>query len=72
MEENAGCAFVVEYAKMNEVLTKETEKMVGEILTIIEASMPDGSSREATKSLVKQSVWRSVDRMKEKINPQKK
>ena len=72
MGEEAKCAFSVEYPVIVKTITDQLESVVGDVLTIIEASMPEGSSREATKKLVKAAVWRGCDRMKNQLELQKR
>lgn len=72
MGEEVKCAFVVEYPVVVKIITEQLEAVVGDVLTQIEASMPEGSSREATKKLVKAAVWRGCDRMKVQLELQKR
>ena len=44
-----------------ENMTAYNKNLLGEILTMIDASMPKSDQREALKSLVKQSGWRHYD-----------
>ena len=59
------CAYTVEFGQLTEILNVSMNKAVGEILTAIDAAMPEGSSQTAVKSLIKQSLWRHNDRVKE-------
>jgi len=52
------CSKQVEYGKLINVLQEQDEKMLGELLTFIDAILPPGKQVEATKSNVKQIVWR--------------
>lgn len=52
------CVHKLEYSPAIEVLDKNTEKLVGEILTILEAVIPGDRQAEATKATIKQAVWR--------------
>ena len=72
MGEETKCAIQIDYPTVVKVLTEQLESVVGEVLTIIEASMPEGSSREATKNLVKKAVWRGSDRIKVQLELQKR
>jgi len=55
---NECCAHKIEFGPFAEVLDRATEKMVGEVLTILEAVIPGERQVEATKVSVKQAVWR--------------
>jgi hypothetical protein len=72
MADEVKCAFAVQYPEAVKIITEQLDSVVGEVLTIIEASMPEGSSREATKVLVKKAVWRGCDRMKLQMELQKR
>lgn len=67
MTEEAKCAFSVEYPKIVEIMNAQLESVVAEVMEIMEASMPEGSSREAAKKLVKKTVWRGSDRIKAEL-----
>jgi hypothetical protein len=64
MGDQTQCAFAVEYPKVVEVLNTTLEGVVAEVMEIMEASMPEGSSREAAKKIVKRVVWRGSDKIK--------
>ena len=64
MGDEVKCAFAVEYPRVVEVLNTTLEGVVAEVMEIMEASMPEGSSREAAKKLVKKVVWRGSDKIK--------
>lgn len=67
MPEEVKCAFSVEYPKAVEILNTQLESVVAEVMEIMEASMPEGSSREAAKKLVKKTIWRGCDRIKAEL-----
>ena len=66
------CAFMIAYPEVVKVITEQLDSVVGEVLTVIESALPEGSSREATKKLVKAAVWRGCDRMKAQLELQKR
>jgi len=72
MADEVKCAVEIEYPVVVKIITDQLDSVVGDVLTIIEASMPEGSSREATKKLVKAAVWRGCDRMKVQLELQKR
>ena len=72
VQENNQCAFMMAYPEVVKVLNEQLDSVVGEVLTIIEAALPEGSSREATKNLVKKAVWRGSDRIKAQLELQKR
>ena len=64
------CAHRIEYPSLVKLLDEGTERLVGETLTLLEAIMPEGTSRDAAKRMAKQSIWqfnRSVKAEVEKI-----
>jgi len=72
MTDEAKCAFSVEYPMITKILNDQMESVVAEVMTIMEASMPEGSSREAAKNLVKKAVWRGSDKIKALLLEQKR
>ena len=52
------CAFTVGFGEFTDELNKKTEKMIGEILTTLEATIPGDRQCVASKALVKQIVWK--------------
>jgi hypothetical protein len=42
--------------------------LTGQILTIVDASVPEGEQKKAMKSLIKQAVWKSYDAVWEWMN----
>ena len=67
MADEVKCAFAVEYPRIVEVLNTTLEGVVAEVMEIMEASMPEGSSREAAKKIVKRVVWRGSDKIKAEL-----
>ena len=67
MADEVKCAFAVEYPRVVEVLNTTLEGVVAEVMEIMEASMPEGSSREAAKKIVKRVVWRGSDKIKAEL-----
>jgi len=51
------CAFEVEYGKLIELLNKGTERLVGEIMPVLEAVISADRQADATKSIVKKAIW---------------
>jgi hypothetical protein len=48
------------------LVEKDIEKMVGKILTIVDATMLDKDQREAFKSLIKQAMYGQYNRIRER------
>ena len=46
----------------------QTKRMVGEVLTLIEAALPDTSSTTALKKSIKQTMWRTTRNVQEDVN----
>lgn len=51
------CAHNIEFGNLMKILNDRTEKMVGEVLTIIEAVVSGDRQAEATKSTIKKLIW---------------
>ena len=51
------CAHKVSLGDLNKLLDEKTEKMVGEVLTILEAVIPGDRQTDATKATVKKILW---------------
>jgi len=52
------CAHSIGFGEFADEMNKKTEKMIGEILTTLEAAIPGDRQCTATKALVKQVVWK--------------
>ena len=61
------CQQLIEYGPLSAALKADNEKMLGELLTFIEAVLPAGKQCEAVKSNVKQIIWRSHNQSISKI-----
>jgi len=46
----------------------QTKRMVGEVLTLIEASLPDTVSTTALKKAIKQTMWRTTRNVQDDVN----
>jgi len=51
------CAYKVGVGEVTKLLDEKTEKMVGEVLTILEAVITGDRQADATKSTVKKIMW---------------
>ena len=51
------CVHKANLGAVTKLLNERTEKMVGEVLTILEAVIPGDRQAEATKSTVKKILW---------------
>ena len=51
------CAHSIEYGQATKVLDDYSAKLVGEVLTVVEAVVPEGSQRDATRTLIKKAIW---------------
>jgi hypothetical protein len=45
--------------------------ILGEVLTLVDASLPESDQRKALKSLIKQCMWRNYDLVWKWLNEQK-
>jgi len=61
------CAQNIEFIKATEIVDEESNKLVGDILTLLEAIIPSDRQMEATKSNVKKMVWRWNSNVKVKL-----
>ena len=61
------CAQNIEFIKATEIVDEESNKLVGDILTLLEAIIPSDRQMEATKSNVKKMVWRWNSNVKVKF-----
>ena len=52
-----GCEYKIGFGPAAKILDERTERMVGEILTIIEAVVSNDRQVEATKAVVKKYIW---------------
>jgi len=57
LESKMSCAHTVEFGPATKLLDEKTEKMIGEVLTILEAVIPGDRQTDATKSTVKKIIW---------------
>jgi len=62
------CAHTVKLGPLTELLDKNTERVVGEILTILEAVIPGDRQTDATKATVKKILWGMNKEMKNGID----
>ena len=62
------CAHKVDLSGLIKLLDEKTEKLVGEVLTIIEAVVPGDRQAEATKVAVKKLLWGFNREMKSGID----
>ena len=51
------CAYKVGVGEVTKLLDEKTEKMIGEVLTILEAVITGDRQAEATKSTIKKIMW---------------
>ena len=49
-------------------LDVQTKRMVGEVLTLMEASLPDTPATTALKKSIKQAMWRTSRNIQEDVN----
>jgi len=61
------CQWSIGYPRLTELIKTNTEKLVGEVLTVFEMVLPEGSSRDATKLMTKQIIWRWHNRVLEDV-----
>ena len=52
------CAHSIGFGEFADEMNKKTEKMIGEILTTVEASTPGDRQCTAAKALIKQIIWK--------------
>jgi uncharacterized FlaG/YvyC family protein len=58
MCEMESCVQKIDYPKVVEIIDKNTNDVVGEVLTFLEAVVPEERRVEAAKSTIKQMLWR--------------
>ena len=46
----------------------QTKRMVGEVMNILEASLPDSSATTALKKSIKQTMWRTNRNLQDDVN----
>ena len=46
----------------------QTKRMVGEVMTLMEASLPDTPATTALKKSIKQAMWRTSRNIQEDVN----
>ena len=46
----------------------QTKRMVGEVMNLIEASLPDTSATKAFKKSIKQAMWRTNRNIQDDVN----
>jgi len=46
----------------------QTKRMVGEVMNLIEASLPDSSATVALKKSIKQAMWRTNRNVQDDVN----
>lgn len=51
------CAYNVEIGPLVKLLDERTEKLVGEVLTLLEAVIPGDRQLDASKKTIKQLIW---------------
>ena len=52
---------------MLQSLDVQTKKMVGEVMTLIEGSLPDTSATTALKKSIKQAMWRATRNVQDEV-----
>tara|TARA_R100000458_G_scaffold11644_1_gene9445 strand:- start:607 stop:837 length:231 start_codon:yes stop_codon:yes gene_type:complete len=52
---------------MLQSLDVQTKKMVGEVMTLIEGSLPDTSATTALKKSIKQAMWRATRNVQDDV-----
>ena len=61
------CAHRVDYGPLLDLINANTKNIVGEVLTLLEAIIPEGKQAEAAKSTVKRIIWQSNRNVKSGI-----
>jgi|TARA_R110000796_G_scaffold162009_1_gene278778 hypothetical protein len=46
----------------------QTKRMVGEVMNLLEASLPDTSATTALKKSIKQTMWRTNRNLQDDVN----
>ena len=46
----------------------QTKRMVGEVMNLIEASLPDSAATSALKKSIKQAMWRTNRNVQDDVN----
>jgi len=74
MEDKVECAYKMDisFAEYSRILIENTEKLVGEILTVLEIIDLTEVQEKAVKSMVKQAIWRFCNVMKSNLEPKNK
>tara|TARA_R100000008_G_scaffold81565_1_gene64942 strand:- start:845 stop:1063 length:219 start_codon:yes stop_codon:yes gene_type:complete len=49
-------------------LNIQTNRMVGEVMNLLEASLPDSSATTALKKSIKQAMWRTNRNIQDDVN----
>tara|TARA_R110002020_G_scaffold159362_1_gene343126 strand:- start:327 stop:539 length:213 start_codon:yes stop_codon:yes gene_type:complete len=49
-------------------LDVQTKRMVGEVMTLMEASLPDSPATNALKKSIKQAMWRTNRNIQDDVN----
>ena len=49
-------------------LDVQTKRMVGEVMTLMEASLPDSPATKALKKSIKQAMWRTNRNIQDDVN----
>ena len=49
-------------------LDVQTKRLVGEVMTLLEASVPNSSATEALKKSIKQALWRTNRNIQDDVN----
>ena len=52
---------------MLQSLDVQTKRMVGEVMTLIEGSLPDTSATTALKKSIKQAMWRATRNVQDDV-----
>ena len=58
------CIHCVDFAEVQKTIDQKTEKIVGEVMTLLEAVITSDRQAEATKSTVKKILWNTAREMK--------
>ena len=46
----------------------QTKRMVGEVMNLMEASLPDVPATSALKKSIKQTIWRTIRNVQDDVN----
>jgi|TARA_R110000765_G_scaffold70917_4_gene137625 hypothetical protein len=63
----SGGLSVVYLGSADQLVELHIKKIVGEVLTQSEVILPEGSSRNAFKSVIKQAIWRNATNLRTEL-----